>query len=225
MNNRAVNKLVALPFIIAGIVFAVAGYFLYNNNQKFKSIAKETNATIIEINSEDTRVKVEFNADNKKYTVELSEYSSSMKVGGSITVYYDPSNPENVRSTVGGTISYIFMGLGIVVAVSGLFVMIKTNLKYRRYMNVESSGIRKDAKIVSVDMDNTVNLNGKNPYYVTCQGLNPISGRDEYFRSTNIWIDARKIIEDNHIEILPIYIDQNNSTNYTVDIKEIEKYK
>lgn len=224
MNNKVVNRLVPLPFILAGIVFAVVGIFVYNNNKIFMESAKETTAVIKEINNDDDdyTVVVYFNIDGTIYEGVLNEYNISMKTGGKVQIFYNVSNPSNFRSATSNNLAYIFIGLGLLVAFFGMIFLIKTNIKYRKYLNVKNFGLRIDAKIVSIDMDNTTSINGKNPYYVTCMALNPISRNQEYFRSENCWNDIRKKIEDNNLESLAVYIDPANATNYYVDISSIK---
>ena len=226
MNNKAVNKLVDLPFVIAGIIFVISGIFLFKNTKDFMTNATKTSGVISDIvcTDDNCKVTVEFSVGSMKYTGELKEYSSLMKKGNTIIIYYDPQNPDNFKENVSYTISYVFIGIGSLVSAAGLYVMIKTNLKYKKYTNVKVTGIKIEAKIVSIEIDNSVSKSGVNPYYVTCVGVNPVTRDEEIYRSEDIWFDVRKIIDDNHLEVLPVYIDVLNLSNYYVDVSLLKTY-
>lgn len=226
MNNKAVNKLVTLPFIIAGIVFVVAGVYLYKSNTNFMNNARESVATINKADCDDggCQYTISFIASEKEYSLSYSKYNSSYKVGDEINVYYDINNPSNFKCDYSNNIAYVFMGLGTLIVIVGLFIMIKKNIKYRSYLNVKSSGIRIDAKIIGIEMDNNVIKDGVNPYFIICSGINPITREEETYNSGDIWFDVRKIIEENRIETLPVYVDENIASNYSVDTSVLNTY-
>ena len=51
------------------------------------------------------------------------------------------------------------------------------------------------------------------------------NGEERTFKSENIWLNPERIIERNHIDILPVYIDPKNPKRYYVSIEKIENYR
>ena len=93
--------------------------------------------------------------------------------------------------------------------------------KYKKYTNISSKG-KIMAKITGVEVDEEELRDFVNPFYVICTGVNPFTSKEENYRSENMWMDVRKIIEENNISELPVYIDENNNGNYRVDVTIIE---
>jgi len=226
MNNKIVNKFVNLPFVISGIIFLVSGILLFNHTNNFINNSQKAEAVISNIScvEDDCTAIVEFNVGNIKYSGELSKYTSMMKKGDNVLVYYNPSSPDEFKCGVTYTFSYLFIAIGTLITLASLFFMVKTNMKYKKYTNVKLNGIKIDAKIISIDVDNSISEKGVNPYYITCLGINPISRKEETFISENLWFDVRKVVESNNITSLPVFIDDLNSTNYNVDTSLIKKF-
>ena len=226
MNNKIVNKFVNLPFVISGVIFLVSGILLFNHTNNLINNSQKAEAVISNIScvKDDCTAIVEFNVGNIKYSGELSKYSSMMKKGDNVLVYYNPSSPDDFKCGVTYTFSYLFIAIGTLITLASLFFMVKTNMKYKKYTNVKLNGIKIDAKIISIDVDNSISDKGVNPYYITCLGINPISRKEETFISENLWFDVRKVVESNNIVSLPVFIDDLNSTNYSVDTSSIKKF-
>lgn len=100
-------------FAVMGVLAIVFGVLLTSSrNGDFV----ETQAVITEIRStgEDSgEVYVSYTADGKEYNSLLDSYSTSYKVGDSLTVRYDPADPTVIQ-TPAGIISFILFGAGAV---------------------------------------------------------------------------------------------------------------
>lgn len=113
-------------FTIAGLALLAIGIFIKFNSGKFYKSAIKTEATIVSI--EDSR---DYNSTSHKYdklhdvyisyytedgeyfeNQLLPYYTNSMREGQIIEVYYNPENPEDVRSKSGSGISF-FISLGL----------------------------------------------------------------------------------------------------------------
>jgi hypothetical protein len=100
-----------------GIGLIALGIGLFVSHENFKQNAVETEATIVEIESyyvssgddEELRhsVLVQFMADGEVIEGYLGAYNSFMKEGGTVTVLYDPSDPNDFRSSSAGIAPFI----------------------------------------------------------------------------------------------------------------------
>lgn len=106
-----------LIFAIVGIGLFVRGVFDLISGVRFEETAKETTATITTITSDMTpggdaeyNAYVDYQVEGKWYRdVCLHYYTSSMREGETITLLYDPENPENIRTREGDILSCVFL--------------------------------------------------------------------------------------------------------------------
>lgn len=123
-----IKKIVPIAVSVIGLCVMIGGicFFLYMNKiekeykpviAKIENIEKHT-----ERHNGETRtnydVTVSYQVDGKEYRRELSEYSSSMEIGGDVNLMYNPADPSEVHSTEVGKV------ISIVMIVAGAFVLL-----------------------------------------------------------------------------------------------------
>lgn len=131
-------KILGALFSVVGIVMIIVAVVVQLNSNKFFKTAKEAQATIeyIDTYSEydrtddrmETRhdVYVSYETEDGDYysNEKLGYYTSSMKEGQAITIYYDPEKPTDIRTKAGiKLLVYVFGGLGCVFAPVGIFLL------------------------------------------------------------------------------------------------------
>lgn len=99
-----VLKICAVVLLLVGVVLTTVGVYMTIDLHKAKGEYKETEAVIEKIesktNSESGIVHtpvVSYEADGQLYTEKLSTYSSSMRVGDTIIIMYNPKDPTDIR--------------------------------------------------------------------------------------------------------------------------------
>ncbi len=224
MNNKVVNKLSLLPFVITGLVFLIAGILLYVNQQSFYNNSIKTEANIISINkdSDECKIVIEFKADGKSFKGELTNCNLVSESDKTISIFYNKTNPSNFKTYKNYTISIIFISVGTIITILSTISLIKNNIKYDKYLNSKLTGERVEAKIIGVETDTSIIKDGKCPYYVVCSLTNPFNRKEEVYKSDNVWYEVGKLIETNNIKMIPVYIDENNYENYYVDTSIFE---
>ena len=139
MKNRIVKLLIYISCIAFGIIFAVIGIHQYKTKDLYDSPAT---ATVVDIEQEweddgDSRTLVTtayitYEVDGVKYEhVESPTSSSSMKIGDEVEILYQSQNPEKYTGTNIATTSIIFIIVGIVVAIAGLFITLRFFIRGR----------------------------------------------------------------------------------------------
>ena len=120
-------------FVIFGIFFAFMGTKIQEDNVKFLETAKSTSAKITDIDAHHTSnnteyiVYVEFTVDEQIYSGNLNgEWNTTMSVGKDVTIFYDPTDPNNFRGPSTNFVGYIFMGFGAVAALAGAIPIIRS---------------------------------------------------------------------------------------------------
>ena len=217
MNSKYINRFSVLPVLLVGLIFLASGILLYNYNNKIISKGKEINAIVQKIDK--YKITLTYMDNDKTKNITYTAFFNKEKVSDNVKLYCKDNICKTSHSL---ELSYIFMLGGLIVFILSLISFLKVNIKYRKYTKVSSNkGIKIDARIVGIEVDSSIEENHVNPYYVICNAVNPVTNKEENYRSENIWFDARKIIEENNITTLPVYIDENNSNNYYVDISKL----
>ena len=122
-------------FVLIGIASIAYGITLIVGDMNFKKTAKETMATITEIQksrdsegNENHKVHVKFSADDKEYDGELGFWNSGMKKGQDVKVHYNPGNPWDFRGDaipIGGLVVIPIGALFFLIGFAGFIVLYK----------------------------------------------------------------------------------------------------
>lgn len=216
MYSKSISKYASIPYIVVGLIFLITGVLLLLYNNKFIKEANIYEGTIKNIDK--YKIEAMYNKDNIENKIEYSAFINKGNVNDKINIYCKNNRCITMHSN---DLSYVFIIVGSSIFIISLFGLITTLYKYKKYTNISSKG-KIMAKITGVEVDEEELRDFVNPFYVICTGINPFTSKEENYRSENMWMDVRKIIEENNISELPVYIDENNNGNYRVDVTIIE---
>lgn len=219
--------LFGLIFFVVGVSVAFGGIMVKRSNDEFMKTAKTTEGIISDIetyrewDSDDDRYEtkhrayVTYEVNGQTFShIKLSYYSSNMYEGKEITLYYDPVNPRKIKVDGEMTVSFIIMLiLGGVFAIVGFIVMFAS---IRRTPKVKKLGKRYDAKVVNIECNTTVSVNGRHPYKVTCRVEDYGAGEAYIYKSKNVYLD----LERYNLETVPVYVDPQKPSKFYVDVHE-----
>ena len=211
------------------ILLAIAG-FLFYQTESFESKGILTQGTVIEMISSRSNKGgytyapvVAFMAnDNKEHICRSNIYSSppSYSVGDKADVYYNPTNPEDAE--LGGAsaflATYILSGIGLVFcgfAAMFYFILIKDNSK------LMESGRKIQAELISVGLNTSIAINGRNPYVINGQWTDTLENKIYSFKSKSIWFDPKPFLANR--SKVDVYVDQNNPKKHFMDISFLPK--
>lgn len=222
-----------LIFVAIGIVIIVIGIREKKENERFYARAKEVTAYIDDINvttkttgsGKKRRTKTEhdvfvtYTVDGTQYKhIEIGEYSSSMHVGGTINLHYDPSNPKDVRyKEVSGNAPIFAIAFGAVFAGIGLIITL-CMAGFSPNTKLKKTGIRCVSNDVYIDKNVNVKVNGRHPYVVYCRVQDP-TGEYRECKSKNVY----EKLDMYDIRSVDIYFDSKNPKKYYVDVQEAIK--
>lgn len=111
------SKRVHILMSIIGVMIIIMGIWVQINNTKYLKTASTTEAVITKIErdiDDDYEVYITYNVDNVNYNGVLGEYSSGMRTGQKITIYYNPENPSDCRGKSTDFAGLLCVGFGIV---------------------------------------------------------------------------------------------------------------
>lgn len=143
----------------------------------------------------------------------------SFDIGERVAVYYDPQDPERARidsfeqnwigSLIVGGIGSVFLAIGLLFVLPPLFAR-------RRASELLATGTAVQAEVVDVELNGSLSINGRNPYRIVAQWLNPQTNKLHVFRSDNLWFDPGPYITESLVTVM---IDPANPKRYSMDTR------
>lgn len=139
-------------------------------------------------------------------------------VGEKVEVLYLPDRPRDGRirgvfSLWGGPL--ILGGLGLVFSGIGGGMKLASLRKSRQTADLRQQGTPVQTAFQAVRMNPSFAVNGRHPFQVVTQWLNPATGKLHVFHSDNLWFDPGELIESRKITV---YLDLSNPQRYTMDL-------
>ena len=202
-------------FLLVGSVFSGVGTAMTVNDQYFRKNGISTEATIEMIHGEDVRIRYE--TDGATFVGPLGYYSSSMREGDSIPIYYDSNNPARIHASSSSAISVVFLSTGLLLLVCGGSLVIYTLMKGRRDRWLLENGTRIQAKVTGVEINRNVSSNYRHPYRVIGQYQMP-DGSTREFYSEDIWYDPTDVMASDTVTVC---LDPEDDTKYYMDLSTV----
>lgn len=219
-------------FTAIGCAMLVGAFFLYSNTQDFINNAEIANGRVIALVPSRSSDSVTYRPVVQFQSVrgELIEFTSS--TGSNPPSYYEGETVEVLYPTfaprdakINGFFSLwgmsaIVGGLGLLFFIVGGAIILVGKLKNNKVAFLKENGIPVKAKFTSVDINESLTVNGRNPYKISAQWKCPEKSEVHIFRSDNIWFDPSDHIDDEEITVL---IEKGNPKKYHVDISFLPK--
>jgi hypothetical protein len=221
------NKLITYIFTAVGLSCLVAGLIWYQVTQGFLSSATITEGEIIELRGSRSseggttyRPVVRFKDNTGKDHQFASNFSSSpphFEPGEWVQVAYDPNDPTKVqiKEFLPLWLGPMILGfLGSIFGIIGLSFLIYPKLKQKRKSHLLRTGRPVPARITEVSLNQSYKVNGRHPFVIHAQWLDPKTASVKLFRSDNFWYDPQPYL---HQEEVTVFIDKDNQNRYWMD--------
>jgi hypothetical protein len=158
-----------------------------------------------------------------KFTSSTGSNPPSYSRGERVEVLYLPSQPQKAR--INGFfslwgLSLIFGGLGALFLAVGTGLTLVGALKTRRTEYLKKYGTPIETEFQSVVLNRALSVNGRHPFRVFTQWLNPSTSKVHVFESDDLWFDPSDYITDKRIRV---FIDVSNPKRYYVDLSFLPK--
>lgn len=108
-NKALLIRIISIVVSVVGLGLLIGGTCFYLHVSNMEKEYKSVVAKIVNIEKHTERrngkirtdydVTVSYQVNDSTYTRELHEYSSSMEIGGNVTLMYNPADPSEVHST------------------------------------------------------------------------------------------------------------------------------
>lgn len=206
-----------------------AGIFLIIKGLKFKSNAVEITGEVVarEVSGRvgddrDVDVYVAFEYNGKKYDyVRLSEEPRKYE-GEKITLYIDPEDPTNVKTSTVPVAGILLIPFGAVVMLFG-FMDISRMIKKGKTTDksIIKNGIRITAKIDYIGYDSRIRVNGRTPRMLKCSYTDETTGRLYAFSSESVFDNLDSYYKPG--DPVFVYVMPEDYNKYSVDIDSYQK--
>jgi hypothetical protein len=138
--------------------------------------------------------------------------------GDEVKVRFAPSKPAgaSIDDFSGRWGLALFIGLfGTVFSLVGGGIAAIPLALERKRRNLKEGGTAAWVDFVEVRYDTMIIVNGRNPYRVAAQGLNPLTGKIEAFVSDPIWVDLTQQLKDRQVKVM---IDPKKPSRHWIDL-------
>lgn len=143
----------------------------------------------------------------------------AFEMGEWVNLYYDPQNPADARIDSFGQNwagSLIVGGIGVVFLLIGLALVLPPLIGRLRGASLLTTGTPVQAEVVDVELNEGLSINGRSPYRIVAQWLNPQTNKLHVFRSANLWFDPGPYISDSLVTVM---IDPARPKRYSMDTR------
>lgn len=228
---KSITKLFGLIFGLIGVVMLAIAICVTTVTLKRKNEYRTTSATITDIDTSysvddesEHRVRISYRVSGTIYETDLSYYSSGMSVGDTLTIYYNPDNPNKICYVSGMWLVVAIVGvIGVVFGTIGGIFLIVGIRRDRLDKRLIAEGNYVYADIDCVDYNTMVSINGRHPYIIKCRYYDQYSDITYLYKSRDIRFDPTEILSARGITQLKVYVSKDNPKQYMVDISELEK--
>jgi uncharacterized protein DUF3592 len=171
--------------------------------------------------SDTYKPEVKFSTEEGKEITFTSSFSSrppAYDVGESVPVLYLPRQPHEARIKGFGSLwsgCLILAGLGATFSLAGYSILRarKAGTKKRDYLMAYGNAIQTDVQ--GVERNTSVAINGRNPWRITSQYLDPATNKVRVFHSENLWFDPAKFVTSKQVTVL---LDPKDPQRYHMDV-------
>jgi len=223
---------VKYAFTLVGAAMLIGALLWYTSTRTFLAKAAQAQGTVIELepvrSSDGTtyRPLVRFN-DERGQSIQISSSVSSnppsFAKGESVRVYYDRDDPRVAKldgyfqlwggPTIIAALGSVFLLVGGGIIVAGWFIRSRDDA-------LRSGGEPIETDFQSVELNTALDVNGRHPFRVATQWLNPATSEVHVFHSHNLWFDPTAYIGNRRITV---YIKPGNPKSYYVDLSFLPK--
>lgn len=225
-------SIVKYGFLTVGIAMLLGAGVAYKNVDAFVQGALTAEGTVVYLvknkDSDSVVYKpvVQFtgqNGEQAEFTSSVGTNPPAYSVGDTVEVLYAPDDIDDAKindlfSLLGSVIILtafggVFFLLGAIIFMVGIF-------RNRKKLYLQRQGVAVEAEFQSVRLNRSIAVNGKNPFVIVCQWLNPMTGSVHLFESENLWFDPSSYLTERKFKVL---IEKDNPKKYWIDISFLPK--
>lgn len=223
-NNAEIT--VESIFTVISIVLFILGIMTYNGTLE-GSERILTTGVITEIRALSStkdvpkyQYRVGYEVYGNSYTTSFNS-DSTFNVGNEVDIYYDIDSPGEAGLSKHDPDYTVYCILSLIFFMIGAPGLIYKTYKMFVAKRLKENGTVVQATYLETHVNERLSINGKHPYRLTCEWINPEDGKKYIFKSGNIWKNPEKYIEKKGMTTLSVYINPKRIKQYSINIDEI----
>ncbi len=217
-----------------GVALLVGALALALSTRRFIASADRSTGTVVELiqvrDKDDGSVTykpvVEYTSKRGQRITFTSSFSSnppSYSVGESVDVLYAPDEPNDARIDGFGSLwlgPLILSLIGAVFAAIGLAIVLTSRARQKRSEWLMAYGDAVQTEFQAVERNTSLKVNGRSPWRISSQWLNPETSQLHIFHSDNLWFDPAPYVKTKQLTVL---LDPKDPKRYHMDISFLPK--
>ncbi|HRI80749.1 MAG TPA: DUF3592 domain-containing protein [Cyclobacteriaceae bacterium] len=169
---------------------------------------------------------IEFSYHGQKRQFNSSFTSSDMEIGEKMEVHFPAGNPNEAEIKNFFNLWFLPLFFSIFALTFGGvgFYGVSKQLKKmgaKRELFDEQKGKRLNLAVTEVSQDFSYKVNGRSPYIIVSQWINPLTQEVHEFKSDYYWYNPEALLS-NHKNV-DVYVDENDPTRYYMDTSFLPK--
>lgn len=227
-------KVVGIVFSLIGLPFLAVGGGVGWSTHRFLQRAQSAPGRVVELaetrgSEGDVLYKpvVEYavpDGRTARFTGRVASRPPSYAVGEAVAVLYAPEAPGEGRIDSFGQnwlLPLIFGGLGFLFTGIGQGLLWARVVRRRRNQWLALHGRRTPTRFQQVRLDPSIRVNGRSPFRIVSQRLDPASNTVQVFESDAIWFDPSPFVQPG--AEIDVRIDPRNPKRYWMDTAFLPK--
>jgi zinc transporter ZupT len=138
----------------------------------------------------------------EKMTIKILQWL--MMTVGVALIFFAFKNNDNALYAIGG----IFFALGF-----AIYFYFHKKAEHKKFLLQNGRLIQAD--FTEVVLNQSLQVNGRNPYQIIAQWHDKASNQIHVYKSENLWFNPTQFI---NMQKMPVYIDTNNPKKHYMDI-------
>ena len=203
-------------FVLCGIAFA-AGMAIYLEASSFQKTAKVALGIVANTSMSSFEIKyISGDGIERTYSGKHGGKGRRYHDGEKVKVFYQIDNPDECRISDGvrGGKKVIFWSF--ILLLFNLLSVYQGRKKERSEKQFKTTGRKVEAQILRTDIDTTITVLKKNPYYIDCKWTDPMTGKEYTHTIRYIWKDPEMLLAGRRT--IDVYIDRDDPEKYFMDI-------
>jgi hypothetical protein len=167
---------------------------------------------------------VDAGGSRRTFLSSYGSYPAPYDVGDKVGVLYNPADPADATVDSFGALylgPLIVGSLGLVFALIGGFAEVYHARRKSQIESLRQRGKRIEADLVRVNLNTSIQVNGRSPYRIECQWQNPGDNKVYQYTSENIWYDPSAYLGER--KKLTVYIDASRPKVHWIDTTFLPK--
>ena len=231
---KRIGLVFTLVFGLVGLGMLIGAFFAISSTLSFRSSSKTGEGVVVELaESRDDKGSTMYkpvvewtSPDGKKhgFTGSVASSPPSYSRGEKVNVRFDPANPERARidSFMENWFVALILGLmGSIFTAIGAGFGIHAWKKKKNMEWLRAHGTKVQAKFTGVDINTSLQVNGRSPWILTAQWQNPADKALYTFKSDSIWFDPTEFVKGETLEVL---VNPDKPSVYHVELGFLPKH-